>query len=214
MPRNRQQTEARIRAAALGLLQREGFAAWGVNAVARAASVDKVLLYRYFTSMDGLLGEIIALTPFWPDPDALPAHSPEAFFTATLAQLEQQPQAFVLLALPAARRPDSAIRRKFNGDLERWLAGLRARVIGQPPPGRLERWLAGLRARVIGQPPPGRLERVAALLHCCAATGLHRFSPAELWSELAPPLAWAGVPPAPQPETAALPAGELPTALL
>ncbi len=194
MPRNRQQTEARIRAAALGLLQREGFAAWGVNAVARAASVDKVLLYRYFTSMDGLLGEIIALTPFWPDPDALPAHSPEAFFTATLAQLEQQPQAFVLLALPAARRPDSAIRRKFNGDLERWLAGLRARVIGQPP--------------------PGRLERVAALLHCCAATGLHRFSPAELWSELAPPLAWAGVPPAPQPETAALPAGELPTALL
>jgi len=196
MPRNRQHTEARIRAAALGLLQREGFSAWGVNAVARAAGVDKVLLYRYFTSMDGLLEEIIALTPFWPDPDTLPAHSGEAFLAATLEALEQQPQSFILLAHPAARLPASSIRRKFATDLGRWQEGLRAHVNGHPS--------------------PGRLERVAALLHCQAATGLHGFTPADLWAELAPALSWGASTAAvqPPPEAPERPTGELPTALL
>jgi AcrR family transcriptional regulator len=41
---------------ALGrILIRDGFTGVGVNAVAREASVDKVLIYRYFGSMEGLL---------------------------------------------------------------------------------------------------------------------------------------------------------------
>jgi AcrR family transcriptional regulator len=38
------------------LLARDGFTALGVNAVAKEASVDKVLIYRYFGGMPELLG--------------------------------------------------------------------------------------------------------------------------------------------------------------
>lgn len=37
------------------LLAREGFSALGVNAIAREAGVDKVLIYRYFGGIEGLL---------------------------------------------------------------------------------------------------------------------------------------------------------------
>jgi len=56
--RNRQQTEKRIVDAAIGLLAEEGFAGFGVNAVSARAGVDKVLLYRYFSGLDGLLEHI------------------------------------------------------------------------------------------------------------------------------------------------------------
>ncbi|GHB92986.1 TetR/AcrR family transcriptional regulator [Cerasicoccus arenae] len=55
MKRNRQQTEKRIVEAAIRLLADEGFQSFGVNAVAAHASVDKVLIYRYFSGLDGLL---------------------------------------------------------------------------------------------------------------------------------------------------------------
>ncbi|WP_309397631.1 TetR/AcrR family transcriptional regulator [Cerasicoccus maritimus] len=55
MKRNRQQTEKRIVDAAIGLLAEEGFQSFGVNAVAARAGVDKVLIYRYFSGLDGLL---------------------------------------------------------------------------------------------------------------------------------------------------------------
>ena len=79
MPRNRQKTESTIREAALRILREDGFEGWGVNAIARAAGIDKVLIYRYFGSLEDLLEEIVKETPFWPDPDALPDQSAEAF---------------------------------------------------------------------------------------------------------------------------------------
>ena len=121
MPRNRQQTEARIRQAGLEILRQEGFEAWGVNGVARAAGVDKVLIYRYFGSLDGLLAEIVAETAFWPDPAELPDRSAEAFNEETMDSLDTQPHVHALLAHPGARGPVSAIRRKFSEDLDRWL---------------------------------------------------------------------------------------------
>ncbi len=66
MKRNRQQTEKRIVDAAIALLAEEGFAGFGVNAVAARAGVDKVLIYRYFSGLDGLLefiGETEVLYP-------------------------------------------------------------------------------------------------------------------------------------------------------
>lgn len=52
---NREETEAKLVAAALAILSEEGFAALGVNAVARRAGTDKQLIYRYFNGIDGLM---------------------------------------------------------------------------------------------------------------------------------------------------------------
>lgn len=54
-PRDAAATRERILAAVGAILARDGFSALGVNAVAREAGVDKVLLYRYFGGLEGLL---------------------------------------------------------------------------------------------------------------------------------------------------------------
>src|SRR5689334_7238915 len=54
-PRDRQATRDRILSAVGRLLAREGFSGLGVNSVAREAGVDKVLIYRYFGGIEGLL---------------------------------------------------------------------------------------------------------------------------------------------------------------
>lgn len=53
--RNRQATRERVLAAVGRLLAREGFSGLGINAVAREAGVDKVLIYRYFGGIEALL---------------------------------------------------------------------------------------------------------------------------------------------------------------
>lgn len=53
--RDRDATEAAILQAALDLLAEQGFAALGVNAIARAAGCDKQLVYRYFGGREGLV---------------------------------------------------------------------------------------------------------------------------------------------------------------
>lgn len=55
MSRNREETEARILAAGLDVLAGDGFAGFGINAVARKAGADKKLIYRYFDGIDGLM---------------------------------------------------------------------------------------------------------------------------------------------------------------
>jgi AcrR family transcriptional regulator len=61
--RDSTRTRASILAAAKDLLAERGFAAWGVNGIARAAGCDKQLIYRYFGGLDGLaeaIGEDVA----------------------------------------------------------------------------------------------------------------------------------------------------------
>jgi AcrR family transcriptional regulator len=55
MARNKEQTKARILQAVGKLLAESGFGALGINAIAREAGVDKVLIYRYFEDMPSLL---------------------------------------------------------------------------------------------------------------------------------------------------------------
>ncbi len=66
--RDRERTRERILDAAVRMLARRGFGALGVNAVAREAGVDKVLLYRYFGGLEELLTAIAARPGFWPRP--------------------------------------------------------------------------------------------------------------------------------------------------
>jgi AcrR family transcriptional regulator len=64
--RDKETTRLRLLDAVGALLAREGFGALGVNAVAREAGVDKVLIYRYFGGMDDLLVAFGQSGDFWP----------------------------------------------------------------------------------------------------------------------------------------------------
>ena len=47
------------------LIVRDGLAAVGVNALAREAGCDKVLIYRYFGDLDGVYAAFAAQSDFW-----------------------------------------------------------------------------------------------------------------------------------------------------
>jgi AcrR family transcriptional regulator len=55
MLRDKQVTRARILTAVGDILSRQGFAGLGINSIAKTAGVDKVLIYRYFGDLNGLL---------------------------------------------------------------------------------------------------------------------------------------------------------------
>ena len=71
MIRNSQQTRKKIIGAVGKLLSRSGFRNIGVNAVAREAGVDKVLIYRYFGGMRDLLRSYAEEGDFWPTAEEL-----------------------------------------------------------------------------------------------------------------------------------------------
>lgn len=102
MPRDRHATSARILAAAESIIARDGVAAVGINAVAEAAGVDKVLIYRYFGGRAQLLRALARERRLWPD-SALPA----AHEASTLAD----DLAAVLIANARALRTHTLARR-------------------------------------------------------------------------------------------------------
>jgi AcrR family transcriptional regulator len=55
MVRNKEETKSRILQAVGKLLAESGFNSLGINAIAKEARVDKVLIYRYFTDLPTLL---------------------------------------------------------------------------------------------------------------------------------------------------------------
>jgi AcrR family transcriptional regulator len=55
MVRNKEDTKSRILQAVGKLLAESGFNSLGINAIAKEAGVDKVLIYRYFTDLPTLL---------------------------------------------------------------------------------------------------------------------------------------------------------------
>ncbi len=65
MAKNRHETEQRLLQAVSDIVQQQGFAALGVNAVAQQAGVSKMLIYRYFDSYNGLLKEWALHHNFW-----------------------------------------------------------------------------------------------------------------------------------------------------
>lgn len=64
--RNRAKTEADLRAAVEALLIEGGFGALTPSAVARRAGVDKMLIYRYFGDLEGLVRSIAFAPDFFP----------------------------------------------------------------------------------------------------------------------------------------------------
>ena len=91
--RDREATRARLIAAVGTLLAREGFKGLGVNAVAREAGVDKVLIYRYFGGLPELIVAFGSEGNFWPAIKELAGGDVEAYgrlpMTEQLSQLSR-----------------------------------------------------------------------------------------------------------------------------
>jgi AcrR family transcriptional regulator len=71
MVRDKAETKARILAAVGKLLAESGFKQLGVNAIAREAGVDKVLIYRYFENLPSLLQTFGKEGDYWITAEAL-----------------------------------------------------------------------------------------------------------------------------------------------
>jgi AcrR family transcriptional regulator len=77
--RNREATRQKLITAVGEVLAQKGFTQLGVNAVANQAGVDKVLIYRYFGGMPGLIKAFGREGDFWPSMDELAGGDIEAF---------------------------------------------------------------------------------------------------------------------------------------
>lgn len=77
--RNREITRQRLINAVGEVLAQEGFTRLGINAVARQAGVDKVLVYRYFGGLPGLIKAFGQEGDFWPSMEELAGGDIEAY---------------------------------------------------------------------------------------------------------------------------------------
>lgn len=128
-PRNREQTEQRILAAVGEVLAREGFTGIGVNAIAKQAGVDKVLIYRYFGGLPALLAVWGRSGQFWPrvedliaeQPDVLTLPPPERltrFFSHFIDALRRRPLTLEVLAAELVARNE--LTAVLEEERERW----------------------------------------------------------------------------------------------
>ena len=77
--RNRKATRAKLIKAVGSILSKNGFAGIGINAVAREAGVDKVLIYRYFGGLPQLISAFGCEGDFWPSVEELAGGDIEKF---------------------------------------------------------------------------------------------------------------------------------------
>ena len=63
--KNRQTTGMNLIKAVDELIEENGFEGLGINAVAAKAGVSKMLIYRYFNSLDGLIAAYIQQHDYW-----------------------------------------------------------------------------------------------------------------------------------------------------
>lgn len=110
-PRDSEQTRRRILAALGELLATSGFRDVGVNAIARQAGVDKVLIYRYFGGLPELLKAYAEESDFWPTNEELQAEIEGDAGAATEAGRAR----LIQLAFGRALR-----RRQLTQEIMRW----------------------------------------------------------------------------------------------
>ncbi len=93
------------------LIAREGFQGLGVNAIAREAGVDKVLIYRYFGSLDTLIDRYCQEVDFWPMADELVGYDEDAAMALTPGRR---------LALIINNLGKSLLRRPLTQEIVAW----------------------------------------------------------------------------------------------
>ncbi len=115
--RNKALTKRRILRTVERLLADEGFSSLGINRIASEAGVAKVLIYRYFGDLEGLLAEFVRSPDFWPTRDEIIDLPQEAFFALDLRSrikrvmfnfitaLAKRPQTMAILAWEMSGNP-------------------------------------------------------------------------------------------------------------
>lgn len=63
--KNRQTTELTLIKAVDDIIEESGFEGLGINTIAAKAKVSKMLIYRYFNSLDGLIAAYIQQNDYW-----------------------------------------------------------------------------------------------------------------------------------------------------
>lgn len=63
--KDKEQTKQRLLDAVGAIIAEQGFQGIGINAIAKQAGVDKVLIYRYFSDLDGLLQAFAAQNDYF-----------------------------------------------------------------------------------------------------------------------------------------------------
>ena len=63
--KNRQTTELTLIKAVDDIIEESGFEGLGINAIAAKAKVSKMLIYRYFNSLEGLIAAYIQQNDYW-----------------------------------------------------------------------------------------------------------------------------------------------------
>lgn len=96
MPRDREETKTKILQAVGHLLATSGFQGVGINAIAREAGVDKVLIYRYFKDIPTLLKTFAQSSEYVGSVDRLLAEVP-------MEQMRDWRSALVLLIMAYAK---------------------------------------------------------------------------------------------------------------
>lgn len=134
-------TRKRILDAVGSLLAREGFGSLGINAVAREAGVDKVLIYRYFGGIDQLLEAWGSELDFWPSVAEILGDSPEsdpAAFAAGMLKrhlqaLRARPHTLEVMAWEAVERhPLTRILDRIRETrAEQLMESIPAKVLGE-----------------------------------------------------------------------------------
>ncbi len=89
MTKSRHLTEQKILHALEVLLLEQGYSAVGINSLARQAGCDKVLIYRYFDGLDGLLLAFAECTPLWWEIDEIITESGDEIGQHRLGQYLQ-----------------------------------------------------------------------------------------------------------------------------
>lgn len=137
-PRDRAATEERILASVGEVLARDGFSGVGVNAIAKQAGVDKVLIYRYFGGLPELLRAWGESGRFWPrvqdlldaDPGLLkqpPGERWARFFEHFIDELRARPLTLEILAAEVQDRNE--LTAILETEREQW-GEEAARVLG------------------------------------------------------------------------------------
>lgn len=138
-PRDRSGTETAIVEAARRLLLRDGWTALNVQALAAEAGVDRKLIYRYFTDLDGVVERLAGRPDIWLG-QALAERPPSTATTyrafmresalAYLHVLRTQPLVLRMLAWEIAQ--DTPLLRRLEMARSRvmqdWMAARRPRI--------------------------------------------------------------------------------------
>ncbi len=115
--KNKEQTKRRILRTVERLLIEEGFSALGINRIANETGVAKVLIYRYFGDLDGLLNAFVTSEDFWPTRDEIIDLPEDEFFALDMrerikrvmfnfvAALRKRPETMAILAWEMSGNP-------------------------------------------------------------------------------------------------------------